>query len=83
MTTPGKNFREVESDIRTNFKDAMAYGDYLQLDKILSAQDMRTSEHDEMLFVVIHQASELWLKLAVHEVSAAITLIDDGRSWPP
>ncbi|MEM6935238.1 MAG: tryptophan 2,3-dioxygenase family protein [Pseudomonadota bacterium] len=79
MKTPSTNFREVESDIRTNFKGAMAYGDYLHLDKILSAQEMRTDEHDEMLFVVIHQASELWLKLAVHEVSAAIRLIDEGQ----
>jgi len=73
------NYREVESEIRTDFKDTMVYGDYLHLDKVLSAQEMRTDEHDEMLFVVIHQASELWLKLAGHEVAAAIRLIDEGE----
>ncbi len=73
------NYREVESEIRTDFKDKMAYGDYLHLDQVLSAQEMRTDQHDEMLFVVIHQASELWLKLAGHEVAAAIRLIDEGK----
>ncbi|MFK7956442.1 MAG: tryptophan 2,3-dioxygenase [Lysobacterales bacterium] len=82
MKSSNSNYREVESDIRTDFKDSMAYGDYLHLDKVLSAQEMRTEEHDEMLFVVIHQASELWLKLAGHEVAAAIRLIDEGKFRP-
>ncbi len=82
MKSFDSNYREVESDIRTDFKDSMAYGDYLHLDKVLSAQEMRTDEHDEMLFVVIHQASELWLKLAGHEVNAAIALIDEGKFRP-
>jgi tryptophan 2,3-dioxygenase len=49
----------------------MDYGDYLQLDTLLSAQTTATGEHDEMLFIVIHQATELWLKLSVHEIRAA------------
>ena len=49
----------------------MDYGDYLQLDTLLSAQTRATDEHDELLFIVIHQATELWLKLAVHEIAAA------------
>lgn len=49
-----------------------SYGEYLCLDKILSAQQPNTFEHDEMLFIIIHQASELWMKLGIHELSAAI-----------
>lgn len=50
---------------------AMSYGEYLGLDKLLSAQAPLSDEHDELLFIVIHQASELWLKLSIHELSAA------------
>lgn len=49
-----------------------SYGEYLCLDKILSAQQPNTFEHDEMLFIIIHQTSELWMKLCIHELSAAI-----------
>jgi tryptophan 2,3-dioxygenase len=50
----------------------MDYGDYLQLDTLLSAQTTKTGEHDELLFIVIHQATELWLKLSVHEIASAV-----------
>jgi tryptophan 2,3-dioxygenase len=66
------NFREIEDSIVTDLSGKMSYGEYLKLDTILSAQETLSPEHDEMLFIVIHQASELWLKLAGHEVSAAI-----------
>lgn len=49
-----------------------SYGEYLSLDKILSAQQPNTFEHDEMLFIIIHQASELWMKLGIHELTASI-----------
>jgi tryptophan 2,3-dioxygenase len=49
----------------------MSYGDYLQLDRLLSAQRPLSDAHDELLFIVIHQASELWLKLCLHELRAA------------
>jgi len=49
----------------------LSYGDYLALDEILGAQRPRSDQHDEMLFIVIHQASELWMKLAIHELGAA------------
>ena len=49
----------------------LSYGDYLALDQILSAQRLRSGQHDEMLFIVIHQASELWMKLSIHELTAA------------
>ncbi|CAM3780643.1 tryptophan 2,3-dioxygenase [Vibrio aquimaris] len=72
MSCPHNSFREMEKDIHTDFKDDMSYGDYLKLDKILSAQTPLSAQHDEMLFIVIHQSSELWLKLAGHELSEAI-----------
>jgi tryptophan 2,3-dioxygenase len=50
----------------------MSYGEYLQLDRVLSAQRPLSLHHDEMLFIVIHQASELWLKLCIHELTSAI-----------
>jgi tryptophan 2,3-dioxygenase len=49
-----------------------SYGGYLQLGQLLSAQKPRSSHHDEMLFIIQHQTSELWMKLLVHELSAAI-----------
>ncbi|MCI3133503.1 tryptophan 2,3-dioxygenase [Phenylobacterium aquaticum] len=49
----------------------ISYGQYLDLDKLLSAQNPRSPVHDELLFIIIHQASELWLKLSIHELAAA------------
>ena len=49
----------------------LTYGAYLGLERILSAQAPRSGEHDEMLFIIIHQASELWMKLSIHELVAA------------
>jgi len=59
----------------TDFADRMSYGDYLHLDALLSAQRPLTDRHDEMLFIVIHQASELWMKLILHEIRAAMRQI--------
>lgn len=77
-----KNYREVEESIKTDFKDDMSYGDYLQLGQILNAQKPLSKEHDEMLFIVIHQSSELWLKLAGHEMAAAIKMIQREEFGP-
>jgi tryptophan 2,3-dioxygenase len=49
----------------------LSYGDYLKLDRLLSAQKPLSAEHDELLFIVIHQTSELWMQLSLHELSAA------------
>jgi tryptophan 2,3-dioxygenase len=56
---------------RLDFAGAMSYGDYLQLDRVLGAQQPRSADHNEMLFIVQHQASELWMKLMIHELAAA------------
>ncbi|HEX4695181.1 tryptophan 2,3-dioxygenase [Sphingomonas sp.] len=55
----------------TDFVNKMAYGDYLRLDLILDAQSPRSTAHDELLFIIQHQTSELWMKLAVHELESA------------
>jgi len=57
---------------------ALTYTSYLALDEILGAQRMRSDEHDEMLFVVIHQVYELWFKQLLHEVRHLQTRLDDG-----
>ena len=72
MNETPKNYREIEDSIHTDLKDQLTYGKYLHLSEVLNAQHPLTDQHDEMLFIVIHQASELWLKLAGHEVEAAI-----------
>ncbi|RJG06502.1 tryptophan 2,3-dioxygenase [Noviherbaspirillum cavernae] len=54
-----------------DFSQSMSYGDYLALDQILSAQHPRSPDHNEMLFIVQHQTTELWMKLMLHELDAA------------
>lgn len=54
---------------------SMDYGDYLQLDAILDAQHPRSGDHNELLFIIQHQTSELWLKLVLHELRAAVAAI--------
>jgi len=61
----------AQEGAQTSFEARMAYGDYLHLDEILGAQKPLTHAHDEMLFIVQHQVSELWMRLAVHEIDAA------------
>jgi tryptophan 2,3-dioxygenase len=73
------NYRAMEDSIHTDFKEDMSYGDYRCLDKILSAQQPQSEQHDEMLFVIIHQASELWLKLAGHELASAMSNVKQGN----
>ncbi len=50
----------------------ITYGAYLELDRLLDCQRLRTDAHDEMMFIIIHQASELWMKLCIHEIRAAM-----------
>ncbi len=60
---------------QTDFSQDMSYGDYLCLDQVLSAQHPLSPAHDEMLFIVQHQASELWMKLMLHELRGAMRCI--------
>ena len=70
-----ENTREIEEGIHTDLREQMTYGSYLDLDRILQAQHplSEPEHHDEMLFIIQHQTSELWLKLVLHELRAAIT----------
>jgi tryptophan 2,3-dioxygenase len=61
----------LEPGVQTELEDALTYGRYLALDELLACQRPVSDSHDEMLFIVIHQASELWLKLMIHELGAA------------
>jgi tryptophan 2,3-dioxygenase len=75
--------RELESGVQRDFRASMSYGDYLHLDQVLSAQHPLSVplRHDEMLFIIQHQTSELWLKLMLHELRSARSLLreDDLR----
>lgn len=65
-------------NVHWDFRKDMSYADYLKLNTLLSAQAPLTEHHDETLFIVIHQASELWIKLCLHEIAAAIRQIRSG-----
>ncbi len=71
------NQRDLEAGIQRDFSRSMSYGDYLRLDVLLSAQQPLSDppQHDELLFIVQHQTSELWLKLMVHELRSARALL--------
>ncbi len=58
----------------------MSYGDYLHLDEVLNAQHPLSPDHNEMLFIVQHQTSELWMKLMLHELHAAIAAVAARRA---
>lgn len=64
-----------EEKAQLDFSQSMSYGDYLHLDEILGAQHPLSPAHDEMLFIVQHQTSELWMKLMLHELTAATAAI--------
>jgi tryptophan 2,3-dioxygenase len=65
-------------NVHWDLREAMSYGDYLKLDSLLGSQTPLTTQHDETLFIVIHQASELWIKLCLHEINGAILQIREG-----
>jgi tryptophan 2,3-dioxygenase len=71
------NTRELESDIVTDFSKRMSYGSYLALDELLALQRpvSEPEHHDEMLFIIQHQTSELWIKLLLHELRSARDLL--------
>ncbi len=82
MSNP-QNERVLEDGIHTDLSGRMTYAGYLQLDRLLSAQ-MPLSDppnHDEMLFIIQHQTSELWLKLLIHELTAAVDHLRHDRVW--
>jgi len=69
------NFRAIEDTVTTELEGRMTYADYLDLGRLLGAQHPVSDHHDEMLFIIQHQVSELWLKLVIHELRSAMSLI--------
>lgn len=69
---------KAKEKVHTDFREKMTYGEYLDLDQLLDAQNRLSDHHDEMLFIVIHQVSELWMKLILHELRASIESIRGG-----
>ncbi len=84
MNTTNTNQRPVESGIVTDFSKKLSYAGYLSLDGLLAQQRplSQPPHHDEMLFIIQHQVSELWIKLIIHELSAAIDHIRHDRLPP-
>jgi len=74
MTSRPEDIVRAE-DPHMDMSRSMSYGDYLQLDRILDAQKPLSPEHNEMLFIIQHQTSELWMKLMLHELRAAISAV--------
>jgi tryptophan 2,3-dioxygenase len=66
----------------TDLAAETSYGGYLGLERLLSAQQPRSSHHDEMLFIIQHQTSELWMKLMIHELAAAIAHVKSDQLAP-
>jgi len=81
MKTPDPSRKPLPEQIvqdegaQLDFSKDMSYGDYLHLDEVLNAQHPLSPEHNEMLFIVQHQTSELWMKLLLHELSAAVRCV--------
>ena len=71
MTEP----RELEKGIHVDLARQETYAGYLKLDRLLDAQSPRSSQHDEMLFIIQHQTSELWMKLMLHELDRALECV--------
>ena len=81
---PTMSAREFESSIHTNLAGRLTYTDYLDLDRLLGAQHPRSrpEHHDEMLFIIQHQTSELWMQLVIHELRAAIARVQKDDLEP-
>ena len=75
------NQRALEAGIHTDLEGRMTYGGYLRLDQLLAAQQPASQppHHDEMLFILQHQVSELWMKLVIHEMGAALVYLREDR----
>ncbi len=77
MTANDDNTRPLESGVRRDFSSSLSYGEYLALDQVLGAQHTLSvpPQHDELLFIIQHQTTELWLKLVLHELRSARDLL--------
>ncbi len=78
----GKPYDPAKEGAQMSFAGRMSYGDYLHLERVLEAQDPLSSAHDELLFIIQHQTSELWMKLVIHEIRAAMDAMRQDRLQP-
>jgi tryptophan 2,3-dioxygenase len=69
-------------DAQMSFDGRMSYSDYLHLERVLTAQEPLSDAHDELLFIIQHQTSELWMKLAIHEIRSAAKAIHRDQLQP-
>ncbi len=83
MSDPIRTAVDLEGeDIHWDPAEGLSYGRYLKLDTLMAGQTPLTDEHDEMMFIIIHQASELWMKLCLHELEAAVALVQRDQTRP-
>jgi tryptophan 2,3-dioxygenase len=82
LKDPGTTAAGLAAEAHTDFASAMSYGDYLQLDSLLALQNPLSDQPSELLFIIIHQATELWMKLALHELTLARELIRRDELQP-
>ena len=78
----GKPYDPASEGAQMSFDGRMSYSDYLHLERVLDAQQPLSTAHDELLFIIQHQTSELWMKLAIHEIRATIRAIHNGELQP-
>jgi len=72
----------TDEPIHWELGSSLSYGEYLGLDKLLDAQKPLTFQHDEMMFIIVHQTSELWMRLFRHELSAALECVQKDNLDP-
>jgi len=72
----------ADEAVHWDLGSSLSYGQYLQLDKLLAAQRPLSSEHNEMLFIIVHQVSELWMRLILHELNAALACVQRDDIGP-
>jgi tryptophan 2,3-dioxygenase len=72
----------ADEAVHWDLGSSLSYGEYLHLEKLLDAQQPLSSEHNEMLFIIVHQVSELWMRLVLHELTAALRCISQNDLDP-
>ena len=77
-----KPYDPAKEGAQMSFDGRMSYSDYLHLERVLNAQEPLSDAHDELLFIIQHQTSELWMKLAIHEIHSAIKAIHRDQLQP-
>jgi tryptophan 2,3-dioxygenase len=77
-----KPYDPAKECAQMSFDGRMSYSDYLHLERVLNAQEPLSDAHDELLFIIQHQTSELWMKLAIHEIRSAIKAIHRDQLQP-